>query len=215
MGNPGFDETEAKEFMSLLKEQGYDGIIHYNNVWSVENSNIGSGEVIVFNNSSIIPVENARLQSSIEAAEAETNTNPTDGQKEAGNYKKGHVKVAGFNISIEQPRGSVRSGTDANGKKWSVTMNNTYGYMTDNVGVDGDHLDVFLSNDIDSWDQQNVYVVDQYNLDGTFDEHKVMLGFNDKDEATDAYFSNYDSSWRTSKRKIITSTVPMDIFKSG
>lgn len=357
LGNPGFDETEAKEFMSLLKEQGYDGIIHYNNVWSVENSNIGSGEVIVFNNSSIIPVENAAddvenaeddakdpsdmlasaiesgdktaiekakeevrenlksvdedilrialsdapkklsefdkamkslvedelssrgikvfnsfdnvlkgdvvvvenegesgqitidkvqgnsasfttedgetfedvpldtieehfkvmfrnsLQSSIEAAEAETDTNPTDGQKEAGNYKKGHVKVAGFNISIEQPRGSVRSGTDANGKKWSVTMNNTYGYMTDNVGVDGDHLDVFLSNDIDSWDQQNVYVVDQYNLDRTFDEHKVMLGFNDKDEATDAYFSNYDSSWRTSKRKIITSTVPMDIFK--
>lgn len=213
LGNPGFDETEAKEFMSLLKEQGYDGIIHYNNVWSVENSNIGSGEVIVFNNSSIIPVENASLQSSIEAAEAETDTNPTDGQKEAGNYKKGHVKVAGFNISIEQPRGSVRSGTDANGKKWSVTMNNTYGYITDNVGADGDHLDVFLSNDIDSWDQQNVYVVDQYNLDGTFDEHKVMLGFNDKDEATDAYFSNYDSSWRTSKRKIITSTVPMDIFK--
>ena len=213
LGNPGFDETEAKEFMSLLKEQGYDGIIHYNNVWSVENSNIGSGEVIVFSNSSIIPAENASLQSSIEAAEAETDTNPTDGQKEAGNYKKGHVKVAGFNISIEQPRGSVRSGTDANGKKWSVTMNNTYGYMTDNVGVDGDHLDVFLSNDIDSWNQQNVYVVDQYNLDGTFDEHKVMLGFNDSDEATDAYFSNYDSSWRTSKRKIITSTVPMDIFK--
>ena len=213
LGNPGFDETQAKEFMSLLKEQGYDGIIHYNNVWSVENSNIGSGEVIVFNNSSIIPAENASLQSSIEAAEAETDTNPTDGQKEAGNYKKGHVKVAGFNISIEQPRGSVRSGTDTNGKKWSVTMNNTYGYMTDNVGVDGDHLDVFLSNDIDSWDQQNVYVVDQYNLDRTFDEHKVMLGFNDKDEATDAYFSNYDSSWRTSKRKIITSTVPMDIFK--
>lgn len=213
LGNPGFDETEAKEFMSLLKEQGYDGIIHYNNVWSVENSNISSGEVIVFNNSSIIPAENTSLQSSIEAAEAETDTNPTDGQKEAGNYKKGHVKVAGFNISIEQPRGSVRSGTDANGKKWSVTMNNTYGYMTDNVGADGDHLDVFLSNDIDSWDQQNVYVVDQYNLDRTFDEHKVMLGFNDKDEATDAYFSNYDSSWRTSKRKIITSTVPMDIFK--
>lgn len=213
LGNPGFDETEAKKFMSLLKEHGYDGIIHYNNVWSVENSNIGSGEVIVFNNSSIIPAENTSLQSTIEAAEAETDTNPTDGQKEAGNYKKGHVKVAGFNISIEQPRGSVRSGTDANGKKWSVTMNNTYGYMTDNVGVDGDHLDVFLSNDIDSWDQQNVYVVDQYNLDGTFDEHKVMLGFNDRDEATDAYFSNYDSSWRTSKRKIITSTVPMDIFK--
>ena len=210
LGNPGFNETQAKEFMSLLKEQGYDGIIHYNNVWSVENSNIGSGEVIVFNNSSIIPVENASLQSSIEAAEAETDTNPTDGQKEAGNYKKGHVKVAGFNISIEQPRGSVRSGTDANGKKWSVTMNNTYGYMTDNVGADGDHLDVFLSNDIDSWNQQNVYVVDQFNDDGTFDEHKVLLGFNDKDDATEAYYSNYDESWRN--RKIAIYEVPMDVF---
>ena len=354
LGNPGFDETQAKEFMSLLKEQGYDGIIHYNNVWSVENSNIGSGEVIVFNNSSIIPIENATddvkdaeddakdpseklasaiesgnktaiekakeeireslkstdedilrialsdapkklsefdkvmkslvedelssrgikvfdsldnvqkgdivvvenedesgqitidkvqgnsvsfttedgetfedvplntikehfkvmfrnsLQSSIEAAEAETDTNPTDGQKEAGNYKKGHVKVAGFNISIEQPRGSVRSGTDANGKKWSVTMNNTYGYMTDNVGADGDHLDVFLSNDIDSWNQQNVYVVDQFNDDGTFDEHKVLLGFNGKDDATEAYYSNYDESWRN--RKLAIYEVPMNVF---
>lgn len=210
LGNPGFDETQAKEFMSLLKEQGYDGIIHYNNVWSVENSNIGSGEVIVFNNSSIIPAENASLQSTIEAAEAETDTNPTDGQKEAGNYKKGHVKVAGFNISIEQPRGSVRSGTDANGKKWSVTMNNTYGYMTDNVGADGDHLDVFLSNDIDSWNQQYVYVADQFNDDGTFDEHKVLLGFNDKDDATEAYYSNYDESWRN--RKIAIYKVPMDVF---
>lgn len=210
LGNPGFNETQAKEFMSLLKEQGYDGIIHYNNVWSVENSNIGSGEVIVFNNSSIIPAENASLQSSIEAAEAETDTNPTDGQKEAGNYKKGHVKVAGFNISIEQPRGSVRSGTDTNGKKWSVTMNNTYGYMTDNVGADGDHLDVFLSNDIDSWNQQHVYVVDQFNDDGTFDEHKVLLGFNGKDDATDAYYSNYDESWRN--RKLAIYEVPMNVF---
>lgn len=198
--NKGNSELEGENVINELLEKGGATPI------SQERRNLTDDGIVA-------DAENASLQSSIEAAEAETDTNPTDGQKEAGNYKKGHVKVAGFNISIEQPRGSVRSGTDANGKKWSVTMNNTYGYMTDNVGVDGDHLDVFLSNDIDSWDQQNVYVVDQYNLDGTFDEHKVMLGFNDKDEATDAYFSNYDSSWRTSKRKIITSTVPMDIFK--
>lgn len=198
--NKGNSELEGENVINELLEKGGATPI------SQERRNLTDDGIVA-------DAENASLQSSIEAAEAETDTNPTDGQKEAGNYKKGHVKVAGFNISIEQPRGSVRSGTDANGKKWSVTMNNTYGYMTDNVGVDGDHLDVFLSNDIDSWDQQNVYVVDQYNLDGTFDEHKVMLGFNDRDDAAGAYFSNYDSSWRTSKRKIITSTVPMDIFK--
>ena len=65
----------------------------------------------------------------VAAAEAATETAPSDAQKEAGNYKKGHVRINGYDISIENPRGSVRSGTDADGKKWSVTMNNTYGYI--------------------------------------------------------------------------------------
>lgn len=156
--------------------------------------------------------ENSGLKGEIEAAEADTNTNPSDAQKEAGNYKKGHVKVAGFNISIEQPKGSVRSGKDADGKEWSVTMHNTYGYMTDNVGVDGDHLDVFLSNDMDSWNQQNVYVVDQYNPDGTFDEHKVMLGFNSAAEAKENYLANYEKGWENGRRIEVT-PVSLDNFK--
>ena len=195
--NKGNSELEGENVINELLEKGGATPI------SQERRNLTDDGIVA-------DAENASLQSSIEAAEAETDTNPTDGQKEAGNYKKGHVKVAGFNISIEQPRGSVRSGTDANGKKWSVTMNNTYGYMTDNVGADGDHLDVFLSNDIDSWNQQNVYVADQFNDDGTFDEHKVLLGFNDKDDATEAYYSNYDESWRN--RKIAIYEVPMDVF---
>ena len=144
--------------------------------------------------------ENSGTQEQIEAAEAETDTNPSDAQKEAGNYKKGHVKVAGFNISIEQPKGSVRSGKDADGKEWSVTMHNTYGYMTDNVGVDGDHLDVFLANDMDDWNQLYVYVVDQYNPDGTFDEHKVMLGFNSTQDAGENYLANYEKGWEKGRR---------------
>lgn len=151
-------------------------------------------------------------QEQIEAAEAETDTNPSDAQKEAGNYKKGHVKVAGFNISIEQPKGSVRSGKDADGKEWSVTMHNTYGYMTDNVGVDGDHLDVFLGNDIDDWNQQYVYVVDQYNPDGSFDEHKVMLGFNSTQEAGENYLANYEKGWEKGRR-IDVVPVSIDNFK--
>lgn len=140
------------------------------------------------------------LSAKIEAASAEVNTDPTEAQKEAGNYKKGHVQVGTFDITIEQPQGSVRKGTDADGKQWESKMNNTYGYIRGAVGVDGDHIDVFLSNDIDGWNGRKVYVVDQYNPDGSFDEHKVMLGFNDADEAK----GNYEQGWENGRRIDIT-----------
>ena len=144
------------------------------------------------------------LSAKIEAASAEVNTDPTEAQKEAGNYKKGHVQVGTFDITIEQPQGSVRKGTDADGKQWESKMNNTYGYFRGAVGVDGDHIDVFLSNDIDGWNGRKVYVVDQYNPDGSFDEHKVMLGFNDADEAKGDYLANYEQGWENGRRIDIT-----------
>ena len=144
------------------------------------------------------------LSAKIEAASAEVNTDPTEAQKEAGNYKKGHVQVGTFDITIEQPQGSVRKGTDADGKQWESKMNNTYGYIRGAVGVDGDHIDVFLSNDIDGWNGRKVFVVDQYNPDGSFDEHKVMLGFNDADEAKEDYLANYEQGWENGRRIDIT-----------
>lgn len=144
------------------------------------------------------------LSAKIEAASSEVNTDPTEAQKEAGNYKKGHVQVGTFDITIEQPQGSVRKGTDADGKQWESKMNNTYGYIRGAVGVDGDHIDVFLSNDIDGWNGRKVYVVDQYNPDGSFDEHKVMLGFNDQDEAKGDYLANYEQGWENGRRIDIT-----------
>lgn len=144
------------------------------------------------------------LSAKIEAASAEVNTEPTEAQKEAGNYKKGHVQVGTFDITIEQPQGSVRKGTDADGKQWESKMNNTYGYIRGAVGVDGDHIDVFLSNDIDGWNGRKVFVVDQYNPDGSFDEHKVMLGFNDTDEAKGDYLANYEQGWENGRRIDIT-----------
>lgn len=134
------------------------------------------------------------LDAAVAEAEQMTETNPTDGQKESGNYRKGHVKVDGFDISIEQPKGSVRSGVDADGKEWSQEMHNTYGYIRGTEGVDGDHIDVFLSDHLDGWNG-NVYVVDQVNKDRSFDEHKVMYGFNSEQEARDAYLSNYEEGW--------------------
>lgn len=152
------------------------------------------------------------LSAKIKTASADVNTEPTEAQKEAGNYKKGHVQVGTFDITIEQPQGSVRKGTDANGKQWESKMHNTYGYFRGTEGVDGDHIDVFLSNDIDGWNGRKVYVVDQYNPDGTFDEHKVMLGFNDMDEAKSDYLANYEKGWEDGRR-IVVSTTNLEDFE--
>lgn len=128
----------------------------------------------------------------IEAARAEVDQNPTEAQKEAGNYKKGHVKIDGYDVTIENPKGSVRSGKDADGNEWSVTMNNDYGYIRGTEGVDGDHIDVFLSDNPETGD---VFVIDQVNPDGTFDEHKVMYGFKSALAAKRAYMANYSKGW--------------------
>lgn len=125
--------------------------------------------------------------------EAKVEQNPTEAQKEAGNYKKGHVKIDGYDVTIENPKGSVRSGVDRNGQEWSVTMNNTYGYIRGTEGVDGDHIDVFLSDDPT---QGDVYVIDQVNEDGSFDEHKVMYGFKSALAAKRAYLANYSPGWK-------------------
>lgn len=134
---------------------------------------------------------NAEKTSENEATIVETN--PTEAQKEAGNYKKGHIKVDGMNITIEQPKGSIRRGKDASGKEWESEMHNTYGYIRGTEGVDGDHIDIFLS---DNPNEGNVFVVDQVNKDGSFDEHKVMYGFADKESARKAYLSNYEDGWQ-------------------
>lgn len=117
---------------------------------------------------------------------------PTDAQKAAGNYKMGHRRVDGYNISIENTKGSVRRGTGADGKPWETTMQNDYGYIRGTEGVDGDHIDVFLS---DTPEDGDVFVVDQVNEDGSFDEHKVMYGFPTEQAARDAYLSNYEQGW--------------------
>lgn len=137
--------------------------------------------------------EEHQAQRTRKEEEAKVDTNPTDAQKEAGNYKKGHIKVDGLNITIEQPKGSIRRGTDANGKQWESEMHNTYGYIRGTESVDGDHIDIFLS---DNPTEGNVFVVDQVNKDGSFDEHKVMYGFSDMESAKRAYLSNYEEGWQ-------------------
>ena len=134
-----------------------------------------------------------KTETEIEEARQEVDTNPSDAQKEAGNYKMGHVKIDGYDFTMENPKGSVRKGVDRDGTPWEITMNNDYGYIRGTRGVDGDHIDMFLS---DNPEQGNVYVVDQINPDGSFDEHKVMYGFNSAEEAAAAYLANYSEGWQ-------------------
>ena len=117
---------------------------------------------------------------------------PTEAQKKAGNYKMEHRRVDGYNISIENPKGSVRRGKDADGKEWESEMHHDYGYIRGTEGVDGDHIDVFLS---DTPEDGDVFVIDQRNEDGSFDEHKVMYGFPSEEAAREAYLSNYEQGW--------------------
>ena len=146
-----------------------------------------------------VPVETTPIGTTstpveIQAQREQTETNPTEAQKEAGNYRKGHIKVDGYDIVLENPKGTTRSGKDANGKEWSITMKHDYGYIRGTKGTDGDHIDVYLS---DNPTAGNVYVVDQVNQrTGDFDEHKVMYGFNSMEEAVQAYRDQYEDGWK-------------------
>lgn len=141
-------------------------------------------------------------------AEQEINLNPTEAQKEAGNYKKGHVTVQGMDITIENPKGSVRKGTDEDGKAWENVIQSHYGYFKRTVGKDNDHIDTFIgSNPESNW----IFVVDQNRpKTGEFDESKVMTGFNGIDEAKAAYLANYQPDWKGFRS---ITAVPVDQFK--
>lgn len=100
---------------------------------------------------------------------------PTAAQREAGNYKKEHLDWNGLGISIENPKGSTRSGVSGDGTAWSVVMPAAYGYFKRTEGADGDHVDVYVG---DAPESDKVFIVDQVDeKTGAFDEHKCLIGF--------------------------------------
>ncbi|TGM04838.1 chromosome partitioning protein ParB [Leptospira barantonii] len=129
---------------------------------------------------------------------------PTPSQIRAGNYKKTHITVQGIPISIENKKGSYRSGTDSNGNTWKNKIHFDYGYIKRTRGADGDHVDVFVGPDYES---RVVFVINQKNKDGSFDEHKVMLGFHDEKAARTGYLRNYAKNWK-GFGSIVTLTIP-------
>jgi DNA repair protein RadC/GNAT superfamily N-acetyltransferase len=220
----------------------------------------------------------------IEAVGAQVETAPTDAQKEAGNYAKGHVKLQGLDITIENPKGSERSGgevdpaeigtrlggdgdvaavieraarayleqgaaagravldgmaasapassefaqraaapgfideldmaireeTEGKTPRWSVTMPAAYGYVKRTTGKDGDQVDVYIGPNPKS---RQVYIIDQIDPKSReFDEHKVMLGFDDQSEAMAAYDQAFSDGTGESRRGAVT-PMSMDAFR--
>lgn len=113
----------------------------------------------------------------------------------AVNYKKEPCYLLGMKTAVETPKGADRSGTDKDSNKWSVKLKADYGYINGTRGADKDHIDAFFGPEAANGDLP-VHVIDQQNEDGSFDEHKVMLGYRTAEEATRAYHANYEPGFR-------------------
>lgn len=147
----------------------------------------------------------------VERASEQVDTTPSEAEKEAGNYKLAHVNMYGMHISIENPKGSIRSGTDADGKKWETVMPATYGYIRGTVGADSkrgakpheiEQVDVYIGDNPDS---KAVFMVDQIDpKTGNFDEHKVILASNTQAEAEALYDAGFSDGSGMSRRGAVT-----------
>lgn len=188
--------NDDKAASKLLSSLGYTGI-KYKAGRNFGGAEEGDTNYVIFKPEDMKIIEHTKFSLRLKSAIEETETNPSDAQKESGNYKKGHIKFGGYDYTIENPKGSTRSGKDADGKEWKVTMHDTYGYIRGKFGKDGDHLDMFINDkaDLDNWNG-DVFVVDQVNPDGSFDEHKVMYGYDSMDDAKKSYLANYSDGWK-------------------
>lgn len=193
---PMMMRCEPKEVSKFLSSLGYTGI-KYPAGTIMGGADEGDTNYVIFKPEDMKITQHTKFSLRLKSAIEDTETNPSDAQKESGNYKKGHIKFGGYDYTIENPKGSTRSGKDADGKEWKVTMHDTYGYIRGKFGKDGDHLDMFINDkaDLDNWNG-DVFVVDQVNPDGSFDEHKVMYGYDSMNDAEKAYLANYSKGWQ-------------------
>jgi phage-related protein (TIGR01555 family) len=104
------------------------------------------------------------------------------------------MRLNGLNLVIENPRGTVRVGTDINGKEWASTMPDHYGFIKGYKGADGDDVDCFIGHDLRA---DKVYVIVQKDPETEeFDEYKCMIGYPDEMCAEGAYHMAYSDDWK-------------------
>lgn len=149
-----------------------------------------------------------------QAATSPTNDRPapTDAQKEAGNYAKGHTRISGMDVTIENPKGSERSSKSDAPKPWKVTMPAHYGYIKGTKGSDGDHVDIFIG---DKGDNGRFWVINQTMPDaGTHDEHKVITGVDSAVEAIKLYKASFSGKFGDKVFGSISQEMDAEILKA-
>jgi N12 class adenine-specific DNA methylase len=150
----------------------------------------------------------SEIKAELEAARKDVHPNPSDAQKEAGNYPKGHVNFYGLTFGIETAKGGIRKGTDPNGKDWEIKMKNDYGHILGTIAPDGEPVDVIIG-EIKSG--QKIYIIDQIKpATGEYDEPKVLAGFDSEWDARAGYLQNYEPGWKGLGE---ITEVPVDQFK--
>lgn len=130
------------------------------------------------------------------SAAGRVDTDATPAQREALNFRQGTVFVHGLSIAIENPKGSYRCGVGENGKAWRRIMSAHYGRIKRTEGRDGEPVDVFIGDHPKS---QLVFVISQLNADGSLDEHKVVMGTFNGNDARDLYLSHYPEGWKENR----------------
>lgn len=150
------------------------------------------------------PAQGDPLSTSGSVRRNDYHSEPSQAQKDAGNYRKEHVQWHGLDIAIENQAGTLRRGTDEDGQAWETRLAYDYGYLKGTRGADGDHVDVFLGPNLTG---DKVFIVNQHKADGSFDEHKVMLGFASAEKAEAAYLANYTEGWDSYDRSLVTMSV--------
>lgn len=201
-GAPAADNTAArrkrKAQLRQLADIGFDTVERGENGFVLNNSK--TGQAVTLESPADAAMARAAIKESVDAkahtaaaSPLNDRREPTPAQIKAGNYKKSDViEMNGVKVVIENPKGSVRRGVGADGTPWETTMKHHYGEIVGTEGADGDRVDVFIG---DRPDSSRIWIVDQVNEDGSFDEHKVIFGALDEAGARRTYLDNYDSGW--------------------
>ena len=113
------------------------------------------------------------------------------------------VDFQGLKIKVDRPKGFIMIGKDSKGVEWKRKYQVDYGFIPKTLGGDDDGLDVFIGPNAMS--RQAFWAV-QKDDDGNFDEYKVFLGFDNRDEAISMYRAHIPKKYFG---RMVTTTVDM------
>jgi len=117
-------------------------------------------------------------------------------KEEKEKLKLGGQEFHGIDIFVEFLKGDTRTKTNEEGKTWSRVMTAAYGRISKTKGADGMCIDIYVGEDLES---NKVFIVDQVDKEGKFDECKIMLGCFSLKNAKETYSSNYPDDFKVGK----------------